>query len=133
MGLVKAAVIVLDCSEPEKLADFYSKILEGEIRTEHLPDRVEVIAVNRTHLSFRRDLNMTPPTWPRPDSSLQAHLDLLVDEEDMDAAERKVVGLGARPLDTKDDTGPHEVRLYADPAGHPFSLRCSLNSGPKTD
>ncbi|OKI00719.1 extradiol dioxygenase [Streptomyces sp. CB02923] len=132
MGLVKAAVIVLDCADPEKLADFYADFLEGEIRTEHLPDRVEVIA-NGAMLSFRRDLNMTPPTWPRPDSSLQAHLDLLVDEGDMDEAERKAVGLGARPLDTKDDTGPREVRIYSDPSGHPFSLRCSLQSGPKTD
>ncbi|MFH8344530.1 VOC family protein [Streptomyces sp. NPDC018045] len=132
MGLVKAAVIVLDCADPEKLADFYAAFLEGEVRREHLPDRVEVDA-GGTLLSFRRDLNMTPPTWPRPDSSLQAHLDLLVDEADMDEAERKAVSLGARPLDTKDDTGPREVRIYSDPAGHPFSLRCSLQSGPKTD
>ncbi|MFD7668020.1 VOC family protein [Streptomyces sp. NPDC059788] len=132
MGLVKAAVIVLDCADPEKLADFYAEFLEGEIHTEHLPDRVEVVT-DGAQLSFRRDLNMTPPTWPRPDSSLQAHLDLLVDEADMDEAERKAVGLGARPLDTKDDTGPREVRIYSDPAGHPFSLRCSLMSGPKTD
>ncbi|MEF3111673.1 VOC family protein [Streptomyces chrestomyceticus] len=132
MGLVKAAVIVLDCADPEKLADFYADLLEGEVRREHLPDRVEV-AADGTVMSFRRDLNMTPPTWPRPDSSLQAHLDLLVDEGDMDEAERRAVGLGARPLDTKDDTGPREVRVYSDPAGHPFSLRCSLRSGPKTD
>ncbi|MFI2236230.1 VOC family protein [Streptomyces chrestomyceticus] len=132
MGLVKAAVIVLDCADPEKLADFYADLLEGEVRREHLPDRVEV-AADGTVMSFRRDLNMTPPTWPRPDSSLQAHLDLLVDEGDMDEAERRAVGLGARPLDTKDDSGPREVRVYSDPAGHPFSLRCSLRSGPKTD
>ncbi|MFB1046951.1 VOC family protein [Streptomyces chrestomyceticus] len=132
MGLVKAAVIVLDCADPEKLADFYADLLEGEVRREHLPDRVEV-AADGAVMSFRRDLNMTPPTWPRPDSSLQAHLDLLVEEGDMDEAERRAVGLGARPLDTKDDTGPREVRVYSDPAGHPFSLRCSLRSGPKTD
>ncbi|UNO43039.1 VOC family protein [Streptomyces sp. MST-110588] len=132
MGLVKAAVVVLDCSAPEKLADFYRELLDGEERPGAGADRVEVVGRTGIHMAFRRDLNATPPSWPRPDSSQQIHLDLLVTEEDMDALERKVVGLGARPMDTKDDTGPREVRLYADPAGHTFSLRCSLASGPKT-
>lgn len=42
---------------------------------------------------------------------------------DLDAAERKVVELGGRPLETKDVSGPFEERGYADPAGHSFTLR----------
>ncbi|MET9296053.1 VOC family protein [Streptomyces sp. NPDC003077] len=131
MGLVKAAVIVLDCSEPEKLSEFYKELLDGELRGETDAHRIEVVGATGIHLAFRRDINATPPSWPRPDDSQQIHLDIIVAQEDMDEAERRIIGLGGRPLDTKDDTGPHEVRLYSDPAGHPFALRCSSGRGPK--
>jgi hypothetical protein len=42
-----------------------------------------------------------------------------------------VVGLGGRPLDTKDASGPYEERGYADPAGHSFTLRCVRSTAPK--
>ncbi|MBD0839661.1 MULTISPECIES: VOC family protein [unclassified Streptomyces] len=120
MALVKAGVVVLDCAEPEKLAVFYKELLEGE-QTAVTANRVEIKGAEGTRLAFRRDVNATPPSWPRPENSLQAHLDLVV--EDLDEAERKVVGLGGRPTETKGSTGPFEERSYADPAGHSFTLR----------
>ncbi|MEU6122754.1 VOC family protein [Streptomyces sp. NPDC047123] len=44
------------------------------------------------------------------------------DYVDMDEAEREAIGLGARPVDTKDNSGPRDTRVYADPAGHSFTL-----------
>ncbi len=41
-------------------------------------------------------------------------------------AERRVVGLGGLPTETRDPTGPYEERGYSDPAGHPFTLRPAL-------
>jgi hypothetical protein len=60
---------------------------------------------------------------------MQAHLDF--DVEDLDAAERKIVELGGRALETKDASGPFEERGYADPAGHSFSLRRTTPTAPK--
>ncbi|MET7848842.1 VOC family protein [Streptomyces avermitilis] len=128
MALVMAGVVVLDCAEPEKLAAFYKELLDAE-ETDATANRVEIRGADGMRMAFRRDVMATPPSWPRPENSLQAHLDFHV--EDLDAAERKVVGLGGRPLDTKDAQGPFEERGYADPAGHSFTLRRVRPTAPK--
>ncbi|AZQ32593.1 VOC family protein [Streptomyces cyaneochromogenes] len=128
MPLVKAGFVVLDRAEPEKLAVFYRELLDAE-QTEATANRVEIRGADGTRLAFRRDVNATPPSWPRPENSLQAHLDFVV--EDLDEAERRIVGLGGRPLDAKDAASPYEERGYADPAGHSFTLRLVAPTAPK--
>ncbi|WP_053852037.1 VOC family protein [Streptomyces sp. NRRL B-24085] len=128
MALVKAGVVVLDCAEPEKLAVFYKELLAAE-ETDATANRVEIRGADGFRLAFRRDVNATPPSWPRPENSLQAHIDFVV--EDLDEVERKVVELGGRPLETKDAAGPFEERGYADPAGHSFTLRLVASTAPK--
>ncbi|MFG3200591.1 VOC family protein [Streptomyces sp. NPDC048192] len=128
MTLVNRGVVVLDCAEPEKLAEFYRQLLEGE-QSHASANLVEVRGADGIRMAFRRDVNATPPSWPRPENSLQVHLDFLV--EDLDEAERRVVELGGRPLDTKDAPGPYEERGYADPAGHSFTLRLLPAMAPK--
>ncbi|WAZ25844.1 VOC family protein [Streptomyces cinnabarinus] len=128
MALVKAGVVVLDCAEPERLAVFYRELLEGE-QTHESANRVEIRGAGGTRLAFRRDVGATPPSWPRPENSFQVHLDFVV--ADLDEAERRVVGLGGRPLETKDAAGPFEERGYADPAGHSFTLRRVPPTAPK--
>ena len=62
-----------------------------------------------------------PPVWPPVPGTqqMQQHLDILVD--DLAAACAVAEEAGARPLGGHDD--PDEiVRVYADPAGHPFCL-----------
>jgi catechol 2,3-dioxygenase-like lactoylglutathione lyase family enzyme len=128
MALVKAGVVVLDCAEPEKLAVFYKELLGAE-ETDATANRVEIRGADGFRIAFRRDVNATPPSWPRPENSLQAHIDFVV--EDLDEVERKVVELGGRPLETKDVAGPFEERGYADPAGHSFTLRTVTPTAPK--
>ncbi|MEU0970764.1 VOC family protein [Streptomyces sp. NPDC005917] len=128
MALVTAAVVVLDCAEPEKLAHFYRQLLDGE-ESEASANLVEIRAVDGVRIAFRRDVNATPPSWPRPENSLQAHLVFLV--EDLDETERRVVGLGGRPIEARDPAGPYEERGYADPAGHSFTLRLVPPLAPK--
>lgn len=122
MAVPKASVLVLDCAEPEELADFYAALLNAEVHAGHEPDTVEVVGQAGVRLAIRRDHGYAPPSWPRPDDSQQAHLLILVAREDIDEAEREAVGLGARPLDTKNNGGVRDTRLYSDPAGHPFTL-----------
>ncbi|MFG3659079.1 VOC family protein [Streptomyces sp. NPDC047706] len=128
MSVVTAGVMVLDCAEPEKLAVFYRELMDAE-ETDATANRVEIRSPGGTRLAFRRDVNATPPSWPRPENSLQAHLEFVV--TDLDEAERRIVSLGGRPVDTKDSAGPCEERCYSDPAGHSFTLRRSLPTAPK--
>ena len=128
MPLVTAGVVVLDCAEPEKLAAFYLQLLEGE-QIDASANLVEIRGADGVRLAFRRDVNATPPSWPRPENSLQAHLEFLV--EDLDEAERRIVGLGGRPIETRDPAGPYEERGYSDPAGHSFTLRLVPPTAPK--
>jgi predicted enzyme related to lactoylglutathione lyase len=128
MALVVAGVVVLDCAEPEKLAAFYKEFLDAE-QTDASANRVEIRAADGFRIAFRRDVNATPPSWPRPENSLQAHIDFHV--EDLDAAERKVIGLGGRALEAKGPSGPFEERGFADPAGHSFTVRSNRTTAPK--
>ncbi|MEV2243018.1 VOC family protein [Streptomyces sp. NPDC049970] len=122
MTVGKTSVLVLDCAEHVELAEFYAALLNAETRVGNDPDFVEIIGHSGVHLAIRRDHGYAPPSWPRPEDSQQAHLRILVDRGAIDEAEREAIGLGARPVETKDNGGPHDVRVYADPAGHSFSL-----------
>ncbi|KAF0846932.1 hypothetical protein FNL39_104354 [Nocardia caishijiensis] len=59
-----------------------------------------------------------PPSWPGQDVPQQSHLDLGV--EDLDAAEKFAVGIGAVRADHQ--PGGDRWRVLLDPAGHPFCL-----------
>ena len=75
----------------------------------------------RTGLSFQLEPDHVPPVWPpQPGAQqMQLHLDLEVD--DLEAACALAEEAGARPLGGYEEA--HEVvRVFADPAGHPFCL-----------
>ncbi len=128
MALVTTGVVVLDCAEPEKLAEFYKELL-GADEAESNANRVELRAADGFRLALRRDVNATAPSWPRPENSLQAHLEFVVD--DLDAVERRIVSLGGRPIESGDPVGPAGERGYADPAGHSFVVRRGAPTAPK--
>jgi catechol 2,3-dioxygenase-like lactoylglutathione lyase family enzyme len=117
-GVGALSGIALECRDPARLAAFYSR-LTGWPVVRADPDWYSVGESDRArlHLSFQRAPAHRPPTWPDPASSMQAHLHFRV--EDLDAAEHRVLELGA----TKFDHQPAvRSRVYADPAGHPFCL-----------
>ncbi|GAB7035730.1 VOC family protein [Streptomyces sp. NPDC021749] len=122
MAVAKSSVLVLDAAEPEELAEFYARFLGGTSRTGSHPDYIEIVESAGVRIAVRRDHGAAPPSWPRPDTSQQAHLHFVVPEKDMDEAEREAIDLGARPLETRNNGGPFDIRRYADPAGHPFVL-----------
>ena len=122
MPVHKTMVLVLDSSDPEGLAEFYAGLLGGKRQLSKDPSYVEVTVNDGVCLAVHREPDYAPPSWPRPEDSQQAHLRIMVDRDAMDEAEREAVGLGARPVDTKDTRGPREIRTYSDPAGHYFTL-----------
>ncbi|MEU6366049.1 VOC family protein [Streptomyces sp. NPDC046931] len=115
--------VVLDCPDPRALAEFYAQVLGGTVEGDD--DWVDLHVPGSHKLAFQRAPGHKPPEWPRDDAdSQQLHLDLDVGDtmEAIEAAEEKVLALGARPLDVNDLNGKRDFRVYADPAGHPFCL-----------
>ncbi len=107
---------MLDCSDAEELAGFYSALL-GQPITYSSPDWVVVAANDHSSgLAFQPVAHYIPPMWPEGEPGQQLHLDVMVN--DVDAADEWVIALGARRLPS-DNPGS---RVYADPAGHPFCL-----------
>ncbi|MGC4998123.1 VOC family protein [Streptomyces sp. DT195] len=118
MALAKLGAIVLDCPDPEALARFYAGVLGGTVEVEQGGRWVDLHTPTGQTVAFQQAPGFVPPKWPAADASQQFHLDLTVD--DLDEAERRILALGAKPLDT--DAPGRTWRVYADPAGHPFCL-----------
>jgi predicted enzyme related to lactoylglutathione lyase len=74
-----------------------------------------------TGLSFQRERDHVPPVWPPGPGTQQMQLHLDIEVDDLPAAAAIAEEAGARLIGTNDK--PDErVRIYADPAGHPFCL-----------
>ncbi|WP_030793878.1 VOC family protein [Streptomyces sp. NRRL S-920] len=117
MAFAKLGAVVLDCPDPLALAEFYAAIIGGT-PTPADEGWVDLAGHGGPPLAFQEAPGFVPPKWPAPDGSQQFHLDLTV--EDMDAAEKQALALGATVLDATDRD--RNWRVYADPAGHPFCL-----------
>lgn len=114
--------VVLDCRQPTELAEFYRAVLGGDVHTEE-PDFVVLDAPRGRRLAFQLSPEHAPPEFPDPAGSQQFHLDIQVD--DVDAAEREVIALGAARVGgagEEGDQGDDNFRVYRDPAGHTFCL-----------
>ncbi|WP_420311554.1 VOC family protein [Streptomyces sp. YS-B37] len=118
--IAELGAVVLDCPDPRALAAFYAGILGGTPAEDDEGTWFDLELPGGRTLAFQEAPGHEPPEWPAPggSGSQQFHLDLTV--TDLDAAEKGVLALGARPLDTDDRA--RTWRVYADPAGHPFCL-----------
>jgi hypothetical protein len=120
--VIRVRSVVIDCPDPRALAEFYAALAGGtpEVDNEWVVLRVP----DGPQLAFQRAEGFSPPRWPRADrDSQQFHLDFDAGAtwEEVDAAQERVLALGARPLDLE-DREKKDFLVYADPAGHPFCL-----------
>jgi len=110
---------VLDSTDPRKLADFYQRLLGWPIGANE-PEWVTLRPPDGgASLSFQLEPLYKRPTWPSTtdEPQMMVHLDIEVD--DLEAAGAHAVDVGA----TFAEFQPQEhVRVYLDPAGHPFCL-----------
>jgi hypothetical protein len=115
--------VVVDCPDPRELARFYAQVGGGTPEDDD-PDWVVLRVPGGPRLAFQRSPGYTAPEWPRADRNAQQfHLDFDAGAtwDEIDAAEERVLALGARVLD-KEDYEKTDFRVYADPVGHPFCL-----------
>ncbi|MFI1888624.1 VOC family protein [Streptomyces jumonjinensis] len=113
------ASLVIDCHDADALAAFYGRLLGWEVKARDA-DWVHLRSPDGSlGLSLQGEAGYVPPHWPERPGAQQKmlHPDIRVD--DLDAAVRHAVALGATepPAQRQSD-----LRVLLDPAGHPFCL-----------
>ncbi len=112
--------MVLDCSDPASLAEFYRSLVGGKVGSSGT--RSAELRVRGQLLSFRGVADYEYPRWP---DGHPEYVRLDFEVEEFASSHALVTGRGALPLDPVDEPAPgydRSYRVYADPAGHPFSL-----------
>jgi predicted enzyme related to lactoylglutathione lyase len=113
------ATMILDCTDPNALAEFYRAVTGWE-ETYRDPDCVHLGPGEAAGLGFQRVQGYQPPEWPSPVK--QAHLDFTV--ADIEQAVAELLALGATKPDFQPGGG--EWVVLADPQGH---LLCLVGAG----
>jgi predicted enzyme related to lactoylglutathione lyase len=115
---IKTFAVNIDCPDGEPLSAFYAPMLGHQVK--YLQDKMAMVGTEPPaamgDILFQPVADYRPPQWPDPAHPQQLHLDITVD--DIDAAERRVLQLGAARLPGDGDNW----RVFADPDGHPFCL-----------
>jgi len=127
--------VVLDCTDARALAEFYRELLGLRYRPGDEPPSagepdprgrdwlVLRDVAGRPQLAFQQVDELAEATWPRSDVPQQLHLDLTVPTADeLLRQHERALALGARLLYDRFDDPEEPLRVYADPAGHPFCV-----------
>jgi catechol 2,3-dioxygenase-like lactoylglutathione lyase family enzyme len=134
-GVPRFRQVVLDTTDARSLAEFYRQLLGLRYRAgdeppapgEPDPAGQDWLVLRgrggAASIAFQQVRELAEATWPDGTVPQQLHLDLTVPSvRELDAAHERALALGARlRLDRSGD--PQEpLRVYADPAGHPFCI-----------
>ena len=127
--------VVLDCEDARALAEFYRQLLGLHYRPGDEPpaagapdDRGTDWLVLRSPdggagLAFQQVDQLPAPTWPDGPRPQMLHLDTTVpDLAELGVQHDRALALGARLLLDRSEDPEEPLRVYADPAGHPFCI-----------
>ena len=134
-GFPKMVQVVLDCTDVRALAEFYRQLLGYRYRPGDEPPAAgepdpngsdwlvlrDDAGTNR--LAFQQVAKLPKATWPEGPIPQQLHLDLSVTTiQDFNAQHERALALGAKMLRDRSNDPQEPLRVYADPAGHPFCI-----------
>jgi len=127
--------VVLDGTDVRLLAEFYRRLLGWRYRPgdepppagEPDPEGEDWLALRDpaggVQLAFQQVASLPEATWPEGPVPQQLHLDLTVPTTaELDLQHERALALGARLLEDDADNPEEPLRVYADPAGHPFCI-----------
>ena len=127
--------VVLDGTDVRLLAEFYRRLLGLRYRPgdepppagEPDPQGEDWLVLRDpaggVQVAFQQVASLPEATWPEGPVPQQLHLDLTVPTTaDLDLQHERALGLGARLLEDDADNPEEPLRVYADPAGHPFCI-----------
>ena len=117
-GLTLTTVNV-SAPDPAALARFYQRLLDWKITAEEPHWVLLKDPDGGVGLSFQTESSYVRPTWPAGprDQQMMMHLEIRVD--DLASAGEHATACGATLADHQPQD---DVRVYLDPAGHPFCL-----------
>jgi catechol 2,3-dioxygenase-like lactoylglutathione lyase family enzyme len=126
---------VLDTTDPRRLAEFYRQLFGLRYRPGDQPPRsgqpdpkgqdwlVLKSPAGGAALAFQKVGELSEATWPAGPVPQQLHLDTTVPTVgDLDVQHERALALGARLLEDRSGDPQEPLRVYADPAGHPFCI-----------
>jgi catechol 2,3-dioxygenase-like lactoylglutathione lyase family enzyme len=127
--------VVLDTTDARALAEFYRQLLGFRYRPgdepppagEPDPRGTDWLVLHddagSMRLAFQQVPDLPEATWPEGRVPQQLHLDLTVPAvADLDHQHDRALALGARLLMDRSADPEEPLRVYADPAGHPFCV-----------
>jgi hypothetical protein len=126
---------VLDCTDARELAEFYRQLLGFQYRPGDEPrakGEADWLVLRdpdgANRLAFQQVAKLPKATWPEGPIPQQLHLDLSVPTMDeFNAQHERTLALGAKMLRDRSDDPQEPLRVYADPAGHPFCIFVSAH------
>ncbi len=134
-GVPTLRQVVLDTTDARGLAEFYRQLLGYSYRPGDEPPGVGEPDVNgagwlvlrdpagRPAVAFQQVDQLPEATWPDGPRPQMLHLDLTVaSTAELDHQHERVVQLGGRLLRDRSEDPDEPLRVYADPAGHPFCV-----------
>jgi len=134
-GLPRFRQVVLDTTDARALAEFYRQLLGLAYRPgDEPPAAGEPDPLGQdwlvlrdpdgpTSIAFQQVAELAEATWPAGPVPQQLHLDLTVPTAgDLDAQHARALALGAQLLYDRSGDLQEPLRVYADPAGHPFCI-----------
>lgn len=120
-SLMTLCAVTLDCPNALALAAFYQQATGLATAEGSGEEFTGLRAPGGLFIGFQRVKNYRPPEWPDQLFPQQLHLDFEVD--DLDAAEKILLEMGATKPQVP--SGGESWRVLLDPAGHPFCLTTS--------
>jgi catechol 2,3-dioxygenase-like lactoylglutathione lyase family enzyme len=131
--------VVLDTTDARALAEFYRQLLGLDYRPGDEPSAagqpdpsgqdwlVLRNPAGGVGVAFQQVAELPRATWPTGAHPQQLHLDLTVPTiADLDAQHERALALGADMLYDRSEDPDEPLRVYADPAGHPFCIFVSV-------
>jgi len=123
--------VVLDTTNARQLAEFYRELLGYQYRPGHETvdpagdDWLVIVDPDTgTRVAFQQVDKLSPATWPDDEPiPQQLHVDLTVPSvAELDRHHDRALELGARLVLDRSADPDEPLRVYADPAGHPFCI-----------
>ncbi|MEV1112671.1 VOC family protein [Micromonospora sp. NPDC049751] len=134
-GVPRLTSVVLDGTDARELAEFYRQLMGFVYRPGDEPpadgrpdERGRDWLVLRSpdggpQIAVQQVDSLPETTWPKNDVPQQLHLDLTVDSVDeLLVQHERVLRLGGRLRYDRIEDPEEPLRVYADPAGHPFCI-----------
>jgi catechol 2,3-dioxygenase-like lactoylglutathione lyase family enzyme len=128
-GFPELRHVALDTTNVRELAEFYRQLLGFQYRPgdeEPSPEDDWLVlrdSAGQNRLAFQQVPELPEATWPEGPRPQQLHLDLSVPSvEQLDVQHERALALGARLLLDRSNDPEEPLRVYADPAGHPFCI-----------